>query len=528
MRLLLVSTVVLLFGGNAFGAGQETTVAPSTRTTPSAETATDGLPAEYAPMAASPRFNSNDPSLVREYEQLTRLKVNAPRWVAQFLSFPSPSEIKNALGQPPAQVRQKALESIRQMLASRFLPEELSAHLIPLSSWAVLYEDWRDHGKTDVFLTRYSVDNYLVQVAETPNHIVVFVRDTNGKPAEERATALRQVYAYANLMLNEHLKPVSAESLEMFQANSIPFFLYGYYLPKLDVLTGNTRKSDLLTSNGLPNESSSSARASAVRFYTDGDFAAFLLPKPVLNGELLNPFEPRFEAHQESAPSSLPTAATGSEKQVKGVEALAANQAQFANMAEYLGDHFCDPYWRQLNERVPLGDIEQTFRGLSYEQKLMILERLQSDEYYTSGTRAFLDKDYDSALIYWTRLVRQEPENSRGALLLQLAIKYKTRDSFAGNLNQARGDKLIAQGMDALFWQQKRLVARMEQKRQERVRNEAVDGFRARALEFMKEGNYSESLKQWERILDIEPGNATALFFKDICEGKLKGRAKLK
>ena len=50
--------------------------------------------------------------------------------------------------------------------------------------------------------------------------------------------------------------------------------------------------------------------------------------------------------------------------------------------------------------------------------------------------------------------------------------------------------------------------------------------FRTRALDFLCEGNYRDSLNEWNKLLNVDPGNASALIFKEICEQKLRERPK--
>lgn len=481
------------------------------------------LPPEYAAMKDPPRFNSNEPRLIPDPAELSHLKFQVPQWMAQFLMFPPPQELIHFLGRPQPDTRRRAAEAIAHVVSPRFLPQGYAQRLIPLARWAILYEDWRNHGGTDVFLIKFQQEQYTIEIAEGHNHVLVFVRDLDLKRTEDFAAMLKAAGNYAELMLNEHLKPVSREAMKLFRANNSPPFIYGYYTPKIEAFAGTSGQTgDLLTTGGEANESFTSARATAVRFFTNGEFVAFMVLKPVFGGELRNPFEPRFDPLYMTRSDEVPfwereTAAV--------VEAPgASDQVKRKQVEEYLGNYFYDEAGNKIIEHMPIRELEKAFLELSPEQKLAIVERKMIDEYYTNGMKAFAARDYRSALDYWSKILNLEPDNPRAAILLQVAVRIRTEENFQGDVERAkRDDQPISAALDSVSRQQTLLVLKREQKQQEKLKDRAIVDFRTRALNFLSEGNYSDSLKEWNKLLTIDPGNATALNFRDICEKRVKG-----
>lgn len=483
------------------------------------------IPGPYQPMTSGHRFNSNEPMMVPNGTELSRLKFQTPQWLAQFLSFPPPSEIEFRYGEAPADVRAKAGQAIRQALAGQYLPEKLDEHLIPMSGWAVLYEDWINHGGTDVFLTKFIQDHYVLQIAETHNHIIVLIRDLDNQRTEDFARMLKLTYKYADSLLNEQFKPVSTDALRLFRTNLSPPYVYGFYSPKMEVLSNRDSSSDLMTSGGLPNERSTSARASAVRFFCNGDFAGFMILKPLFGAEMRNPFDARFK---KSAPDSAGEVPFWDRPQaVTPQQAGSEEQITRRQVEEYLGNYFYDQKGNKLSQRIPIKELERAFRELSREQQLEIVRRKMIDEFYTSGTESFAAGDIGAALGYWTNILKFDPENPRAAILLQMGIRMRTQSNYDGSLERARyADERIAAALEAIEAQQTVLSLKREQKQQDQVRESAVVNFRTRALDFLSEGNYRDSLNEWNKLLNVDPGNASALIFKEICEQKLRERPK--
>ena len=480
------------------------------------------LPEEYRPMEAPPRFNSNQPSLIPDSAEESRLKFESPQWMKQFLQFPPPSEIIRSLGNATPESRKKAAEAVAQILNPRFLPPDFGKHLIPLSQWAVLYEDWRSHGGTDLFLTKYLQDNHVVVLGESHNHIIVLVRDLGGSRNDEIQAMVKKAAAYADAVLNEHIKPATPDAMRLFRTSISPPYVYGYYTPKIEALTSGLG-GDLSTSQTpVLTEQSTGAHATAVRYFSNGDFVAFMVLKPAYAGNLKNPFEPRFQAlnlTREDVPFWERHGAPGSAPKSMG-EQVVRKQVE-----EYLGSYFFDEQGNRLSDKVTYKDLERAYLELSPDQRLAIVEHKIIDEYYSEGMKAFVADDYERALDYWSRILQPDldPENPRAAILLQVAIKQHADKKQGGDVEKARrASPKVAEALDAISRQQTRLSMRQEQKNREQVKIRAVVDFRTRAVNYLSEGNYAASLKEWNKLLGVDPGNPSALFFKEICEDRVK------
>jgi hypothetical protein len=478
------------------------------------------LPDDYKPMSDGVRFNSNDPLIVPDAAEMSRLRVDGPQWLVQFLNFPPPSEIVRHLGDASPDTRRKAAESVAQVLNPRFLPDNIMRHLVPMASWAVLYKDWMSHGGTDLFLTKFVRDGHALTVGESHNHIIVLIRNLeSGQRVDDIEKMKRRANEYANSLFNEHLKPASPDSLRLFQTSITPPFVYGYYTPKIEALTGGL-EADASTSPSVVGggEGASGARASSVRFFCNGDFAAFFVLKPAFTGALKNPFEPRFTAlnmTREDSPFWERRTASG--------KSAASDQVVRRQVEEYLGSYFFDEQGNRLSDKVTYKDLERAYLELSPEQRLAIVEQKIVDEYYSDGMKAFVAEDFQGAVAYWTRILQLEPDNPRAAILLQVAVKQRADKAFKGDVDRAkRDDKAVGEAMDAISRQQTILSLRKEQKTREQVKERAVVDYRTRALNFLSEGNYPESLKEWKKLLGVDPGNASALFFQEICEDRVR------
>jgi len=512
------SALICILVGSGTFAQTPGTVSPSAAAT---------LPAQYQPQQGPERYNSNEPALILNSEEQARLRHTAPQWLQQALSFPAPGDLQKFIGKDPAAARERAATSIRQVLNPSFLPQGFQQYLIPMARWAVFYEDWRKHGGTDVFLTKFAQNGYVILLIESHNHVVVAARQIEGSRSKEFQGMLQLVRDVSDQLLAEPLKPSSPEGLKIFRTGLAPPHLYGYYTPRIDALAGEGATGELLTKGGVPDESSKSARATAVRFYTNGEFVAFMLLKPVKTTELRNPFEHRFEVLNLTQPDKVPF---WEDQSLAGRTDLPdAEELRRRQIREYLGSFFYDQEGNALTDRIPVADLEREFRELTKEQRVDIARRKIIDENYAAGMKAFVAGQTTDALRAWTNILQYEPENARAAILLQLVTKQRAAASYGGNTEIARRAEPAVQGaMDAITRQQTLLSLRQQQEQIELVRERAIQDYRTRAIDFFSEGSYEESLREWENLLKEDPGNANALLFKEICQTKIKQQARMR
>lgn len=477
------------------------------------------VPADYMPMISGPRFNSNEPAFVTDSDELSRLKFQAPKWLVQFLSFPAPTEVAKRLGRASIKERKNAASALAQIVSPRFLPEDFAVHLIPMVSWAVLYEDWKTHGGADVFITKFQKAHYVLQLAETPSHVIVLVRDLNSKRVEGFEAILKLAQDSAELLFTDSCEPASKRAAGTFQTSLTPRFVYGYFHPRIDPLSGSLQTGDLDATKALSGKDPATGGAGLVRFFSNGDFVAYMILKPLYGKPMPNPFALRFEPVRLQAPSEMPF---WQEEAQSARDGVAPGEMRRRQIVEYLGGRAYGADLANSLQSIPPSELEKFFFELSAEQKLAVLERKMIDDYYTSGVQAFASGDYESAMTFLNEALDFDPANPRAAVLLRAAMNKRVESMFGGKLENARGDKPVASAIAALKRQNQLLGARQEEKVQEQVRERAIVNFRTRALDFFGQENYAESLKEWDNLLEIDPGNASALFFKDICEQKLK------
>jgi tetratricopeptide (TPR) repeat protein len=250
-----------------------------------------------------------------------------------------------------------------------------------------------------------------------------------------------------------------------------------------------------------------------------------MLLKPVKTGELKNPFDPRFEALNLGQAESIPfweDQAPAARPDLPDAEELRRRQVR-----EYLGSFFYDQDGNALTDRIPVKELEHEFSDLSREQKVDIARRKMVDEAYSTGMSSFATGETTPALQAWTRILQFDPENARAAILLNVAIKQRAKVVYAGNTETARHQEpAIQEALDAIARQQTLLSLRQQQEGIDVAKERAIQEYRTQAIDFFSEGSYTESLREWDKLLSIDPGNANALLFKEICETKVKQAAR--
>jgi tetratricopeptide (TPR) repeat protein len=367
-----------------------------------------------------------------------------------------------------------------------------------------LHEDWHRYGGIDIYLTKFSVSNLTVLVAESATHVIVVARDSTFNAKTDSASLRQAAYDYAKILLSSTFVPDVPEDLRTIRQGPSPAFLYGYYTTRLNKLTGRTDDQTTLT------ETSDSANALSVRFFTNGQMVAFMTLKAVDDPrELGNPFEPRFgllRDQGEGDPFARPRVEQPGERQLE----------------EYLGLLMTPQEQRTFLELVPMESLEKSFLNLSREQQIAMVRLKMTDEYLAAGMKAFLDKKFDDAIQYWLRNLQLDPENPRVGLLLSLAVDRRIERTFGGDRNRARSDSAISQATKAIRDQQVLLKRREESREVVAARERAIVDHRTQALQAMSEGNLEDSLRHWDNILRLDPGNANAQVFRDLVQNRIE------
>jgi cytochrome c-type biogenesis protein CcmH/NrfG len=142
--------------------------------------------------------------------------------------------------------------------------------------------------------------------------------------------------------------------------------------------------------------------------------------------------------------------------------------------------------------------------------------------------QAFNGRDYMSALDYWSRLCDLDANNARVAVLLRVAIARRSESDLGNDAAKVKNDRYIGRAMDALARQQAVLADRRDAREKNAVRERTIADFRTRALDLISEGNYKDSLKEWRKLLEVDPGNPTALLYEDILMRRARGEVRKK
>jgi tetratricopeptide (TPR) repeat protein len=463
------------------------------------------LPGNYMPQQVPPRWNSNVPSLTSNPEEGARVRTVAPPWLSRFLVFPSPGEISDNLGKDDPIIREKAALAITQALAPSLVPDGMPDRLIPMARWGQLHEDWRRYGGVDLYICKFTVSNLTIFVAETATHVIIIARDTSFVPPSTTLALRQTAFDYANILLSSALVPDVIEDLRPIRQGVSPNYYYGYYNSRLNKLTGRENQTTLT-------ETSDSATALSVRFFAHSQVVAFMALKSVDDpSELGNPFEPRFVpivARPDSGAGFVRPDMTDlpGERQLE----------------EYLGMSLSPKDKSDFLGAVSMEDLEGQFLKLSREQQIAMVRLKMTDEYLAAGMKAFLEQRFADAIQYWTRNIQLEPENPRAGLLLNMAIEKHTEKAFNGDIKRAAADTGIFQAKRLVREQQVALSKREETKSLELAKERAMIDHRTKALQAMSEGNFEESLKQWESILKLEPGNANAQVFRELVRSRME------
>lgn len=515
--------------------------APAAATAPKPADPAASLPAEFRPQTESPRFNSNIPPFVRDPDELTRLRAQLPAWLQQSLKFPGEGEITRFLGRDSGGAREKAAADLREMLNPRLSPEGLEARLVPMARWAILYEDWRRGGGIDVFLCKFEGPaDVVIQVLETPNHVVAIYRDLKAKRVNDLAAIRGRAREHADALFSAPYTPKDADAMRVFRTGVSPDYVFGWYIPSLLELTGTagpapaSPEAARAEAPGMRDEATTVAPPAAVRYFSSGEFTAFFaLKSSRRSGELANPFDPRFEPVGESVVGlEKPFWMKGSLGAAPGQGAAAGASAalpmdtesvQRRQAEDYLGSAMVDPEGRKVLESIVFTDLDDAFRGLSPEQQMAVVERKMIDDFRVAGMRAFAAQDYREALVNWTRLLNLDPSDPRAAILLKLAVKRRIASPALGDdPRKVAADDPISDARKAMDRQSAVLRRRQGDRDVAQVRDRALADLRSRALGFLSEGNYEASLREWDRFLIQDPGNPIGLFYQDVCRLRLK------
>ena len=105
-----------------------------------------------------------------------------PEWDIQPMTWPTEEEIENCRGTATEAQKKECVKGIKEYLKDEWIPDEITSHLLPLRKWAKVSEDWKEKGKADVFLCRYCIDNYLIQIMDGNWTIIITIKEISDTP----------------------------------------------------------------------------------------------------------------------------------------------------------------------------------------------------------------------------------------------------------------------------------------------------------------------------------------------------------
>jgi tetratricopeptide (TPR) repeat protein len=462
------------------------------------------------------------PSIIGDVDREALIRMAVPQWAFQQLNWPKQQEIENHLGAAtPGQTREAALWISRTLNHEYVLPD-LSEKLIALRNWAVLYRDWVNHGGSDSFLVKYTLNRRVIQVVETTNYVLVAVRDLDGKKISAKAEHMNHISATARRILSTALQPADPGNLGVIADQSTGEVTVGFWAP-----------------GGMPPESGTSEKTSAgsqlpsdsIKFCTDGDFVIFQVLKYIWGVELQNPFEPRF-GPRVSIPSDNRTWQMIEEilaanpdldtprKRIEFWERF-KDRIVMKEAEEYLGSLLYDSQGNKITSSIPLEQLERAFMNLNIDQREMLITQRMIDENYIKGLKAFNENHYDEAIDRWVHVLELDPLNVRAAILLSIAVEYK-KEFLAKIQHEGPAiDTVVTKALDTLAKHQAAVQKERLTERAEDERSRKIASHRIRAMEFYTEGDYEKAIQEWDAVMQIDPGNPQASMFRKLAADQL-------
>lgn len=498
-----------------------TTLVGQEQSAPSSDKTTDIT--EPNPEESSPSISYNDmaPPVVEDELMIPRLKTIAPQWAVQQLEWVKPDEIEKYKGRATDEQVGECVKWILQTIRSSLIPQDISEHLIPLRNWSIFYRDWIDHGGSDTFIVKYKIGSLVIRISETPNYILVAVRDLNQKEKFAKEEHITFVVNMASEVLAPELQPKSVDAISIINKTNSGIATEGFWSASVSPSSAQAKPKTENNQN-----SSQEAISDSVKFFTNGGFVVFQVLKYIWTNELSNPFEPRFslDVNTEVDKSIWNIV----EKEIKENPDLATPEDRIKfyermklriiakQVEEYLGPLLYDYEGNKLTATIPISQIETAFNKLNSIQKDYLLKQRKSDEYYIEGLKAFNEKRYDVAVDKWADALNIDPLNVRCALLLSIAEDYLKEKMYRTLGRVDFQNPTLKKAVEALTAHQRAILNYELTQRIETIKEREIARHRVRAIDLYSEGRYKEAIEEWDKVLKIDPGNPQAELFKDL------------
>jgi hypothetical protein len=468
-------------------------------------------------------FNHDAPPLVPNEIEKSKLIMHAPQWSVQLLEFPSNKTIDAYSGKAsPGAVSEAALW-LDRILKQQYLPKDVSAHLLALKNYAVLYRDWIDHGGSDAFLVKYQADSIVFQILETPNYVLIACKDLSQRNAEPVSAHVNFALGMAKRVLENDLVARSADSVHLLEMPKDVSITTGYWKPNVDFEKLKAQH---------PGAYDEDILSDSIRFCTNGDVVAFEIFKYIWTASVENPFASRFgvivdtrsderlftmlEDQMKSNPS-LNSPKTRIEFLDRIKDRLVTRQAE-----EYLGPFLYDYEGNKITANIPFKNLDAAVSSLNDDQKAILVNQRMVDEYYLRGLKSFNEKDYQGAIANWIQVLELEPLNVRAAILLEIAMDFRKQQiAFAGEA-VVRKDPSLESAREALATHKRNILKRRLIDKEEQLTSQEIASHQIKAIDYYTEGHFADAIREWDAVLKIDPANARALLFREMAIGQLK------
>lgn len=460
-----------------------------------------------------PEFNDSIHQMLSETDvtERDRLLGNTPQWVVQLLRWPPTGEIEAHLGVRDEEQVAQATDMIHRIIRPDYLPDTIAQQWIPLRDWNVFYTDWIDHGGADAFLTNYSFDRIRIQIADTPNFVILAVRPTLPRPAETQADDW--VVQVVEALCTEDIQPIDPDDPQRFRLIEIhepDEIVEGDWLPQ--------------GPEGRRNRPSTSASVDIerVKFFTNSQFVVISVPKFLWDPtSLVNPFADRFPIPsgpaEIAAISQMLFRTSGDTPAPREYNPAVMNQLLEELLRATPSPILLRDWGRRMGGLdLNMDGLQALFGELSDEQRGLWHTQQLAQRVMAEGVQALAEDRYEEAAIRFMHVLILDPLNVSGAMLLEI-----TRDrarSWAVEIEQPLPLPWFEAANEALQRHRDSVEERRIQNAERTQRNLALRDLRTQWIEAYSEGDLRRARQILHRMLDIDPGNASSLFFVDLIE----------
>jgi tetratricopeptide (TPR) repeat protein len=457
-------------------------------------------------------FNSPAHELVKDVYERGRLLTNTPQWAAQLLHWPPAGELQAHLAIRDDALAAEATAMAARVLQPDYLPDDLTDWWIPLRDWNVFYIDWVDHGGADAFLANFSVDETRFQVADTPNNVIVGIRPSTGRGPG--LSSRQWVVDVARAFVSVDLHPIDLEDHALFRVlrrDESGEIVEGDWIPQ-----GPERRTS------APD---SALEIERVTYFSDSHVVVLAAPKFLWDPtSLANPFVDRFPVPESPAEVDA-LAQMLFRPESPTPQPVAADPARMMRVLEELleatpSDVLMADWARRLNEigvELTVDEVDRMFGGATVEEIGLWHAQQLAERLMAEGVLALAAHSYDEAANRFSQALVLDPLNISAAAMLEL-----TRD-------RARAWALRIERPLPLPWFEaaEQALARhrnavRERRYEMRERSEiflALRDLRTQWLEAYGERDFRRARQILSRILELDPGDASTLFFIELIEG---------